>query len=203
MTERRAVGAPVIQVERELDVRPDQLAHERSMRAGRAGQGPPCEGSSLTRKCASCGARSRCCGRSRPSQKVAGVLRKRVTLRYTVITRYRREFQVRFMCQVLEVTPSGYYAFAQAPAKLARADRRSPAWRTYRSRTKQAAKRTGRPTGTASCRRRDCLPARTGLRGSCETTNWWHARASGLVCPRPIQTMTSRSRQIRLCDNSM
>lgn len=62
MTERRAVGAPVIQVERELDVRPDQLAHERSMRAGRAGQGPPCEGSSLTRKCASCGARSRCCG---------------------------------------------------------------------------------------------------------------------------------------------
>jgi len=31
-------------------------------------------------------------------------------LRYAVITRHRREFQVRLMCRILEVTPSGYYA---------------------------------------------------------------------------------------------
>lgn len=31
-------------------------------------------------------------------------------MRYAVITRHRGEFQVRLMCRVLEVTPSGYYA---------------------------------------------------------------------------------------------
>jgi putative transposase len=39
-------------------------------------------------------------------------------LRYAVITRYRGEFQVRLMCRVLEVSPSGYYA----------SRKRSPSW---------------------------------------------------------------------------
>jgi putative transposase len=36
-------------------------------------------------------------------------------LRYAVITRHRGEFQVRLMCRVLEVAPSGYYASLTRP----------------------------------------------------------------------------------------
>lgn len=36
-------------------------------------------------------------------------------MRYAVITRHRGEFQVRLMCRVLEVTPSGYYASLKRP----------------------------------------------------------------------------------------
>jgi len=36
-------------------------------------------------------------------------------LRYAVITRHRGEFQVRLMCRVLEVAPSGYYASLRRP----------------------------------------------------------------------------------------
>jgi putative transposase len=36
-------------------------------------------------------------------------------LRYAVITRHRGEFQVRLMCRVLEVAPSGYYASLKRP----------------------------------------------------------------------------------------
>lgn len=36
-------------------------------------------------------------------------------MRYAVITRHRREFQVRLMCRVLEVAPSGYYASLKRP----------------------------------------------------------------------------------------
>lgn len=36
-------------------------------------------------------------------------------MRYAVITRHRGEFAVRLMCRVLEVTPSGYYAFLKRP----------------------------------------------------------------------------------------
>lgn len=36
-------------------------------------------------------------------------------MRYAVITRHRDEFQVRLMCRVLEVAPSGYYASLQRP----------------------------------------------------------------------------------------
>lgn len=36
-------------------------------------------------------------------------------MRYAVITRHRREFQVRLMCRVLEVSPSGYYASLRRP----------------------------------------------------------------------------------------
>lgn len=32
-----------------------------------------------------------------------------------MITRHRGEFQVRLMCQVLEVSPSGYYASLKRP----------------------------------------------------------------------------------------
>jgi putative transposase len=39
-------------------------------------------------------------------------------LRYAVITRHRGEFEVRLMCRVLEVSPSGYYA----------SRKRSPSW---------------------------------------------------------------------------
>ncbi len=36
-------------------------------------------------------------------------------MRYAVITRHRGEFQVRLMCRVLEVSPSGYYASRKRP----------------------------------------------------------------------------------------
>ena len=36
-------------------------------------------------------------------------------MRYAVITRHRREFQLRLMCRVLEVSPSGYYASLNRP----------------------------------------------------------------------------------------
>jgi putative transposase len=36
-------------------------------------------------------------------------------LRYAVITRHRGEFEVRLMCRVLEVAPSGYYASLKRP----------------------------------------------------------------------------------------
>ena len=36
-------------------------------------------------------------------------------MRYAVITRHRGEFQVRLMCRVLEVCPSGYYASLKRP----------------------------------------------------------------------------------------
>ncbi|MEP6495538.1 MAG: hypothetical protein ABJF01_22815 [bacterium] len=32
-----------------------------------------------------------------------------------MITRHRREFQLRLMCRVLEVSPSGYYASLKRP----------------------------------------------------------------------------------------
>jgi putative transposase len=37
-------------------------------------------------------------------------------LRYAVITRHRGEFQVRLMCRVLAVSPSGYYASLKRPS---------------------------------------------------------------------------------------
>ena len=36
-------------------------------------------------------------------------------MRYAVIARHRGEFQVRLMCRVLEVTPSGFYAYLKRP----------------------------------------------------------------------------------------
>lgn len=36
-------------------------------------------------------------------------------MRYAVITRHRREFQLRLMCRVLDVSPSGYYASLTRP----------------------------------------------------------------------------------------
>ena len=36
-------------------------------------------------------------------------------MRYAVITRHRREFAVRLMCRVLEVSPSGFYASLKRP----------------------------------------------------------------------------------------
>lgn len=36
-------------------------------------------------------------------------------MRYAVITRHRGEFEVRLMCRVLEVSPSGYYASRKRP----------------------------------------------------------------------------------------
>ena len=36
-------------------------------------------------------------------------------MRYAVITRHRGEFEVRLMCRVLEVSPSGYYASRRRP----------------------------------------------------------------------------------------
>ena len=36
-------------------------------------------------------------------------------MRYAVITRHRDEFEVRLMCRVLEVSPSGYYASRKRP----------------------------------------------------------------------------------------
>ena len=36
-------------------------------------------------------------------------------MRYAVITRHRDEFEVRLMCRVLEVSPSGYYASLKRP----------------------------------------------------------------------------------------
>lgn len=36
-------------------------------------------------------------------------------MRYAVITRHRREFKLRLMCRVLEVSPSGYYASLRRP----------------------------------------------------------------------------------------
>lgn len=41
-------------------------------------------------------------------------------MRYAVITRHRGEFEVRLMCRVLEVSPSGYYASRKRP----------PSWHT-------------------------------------------------------------------------
>jgi transposase InsO family protein len=44
-------------------------------------------------------------------------------MRYAVITRHRREFPLRLMCRVLEVAPSGYYAWRnRAPSLHALAD---------------------------------------------------------------------------------
>ena len=37
-------------------------------------------------------------------------------MRYAVITRHRGEFEVRLMCRVLEVSPSGYYASRKRPS---------------------------------------------------------------------------------------
>jgi len=37
-------------------------------------------------------------------------------MKYAVITRHRDEFQVRLMCRVLAVSPSGYYASRKRPS---------------------------------------------------------------------------------------
>lgn len=39
-------------------------------------------------------------------------------MKYAVITRHRREFQLRLMCRVLEVAPSGYYAWRRRSPSL-------------------------------------------------------------------------------------
>jgi hypothetical protein len=44
-------------------------------------------------------------------------------MRYAVITRHRRELPLRLMCRVLEVAPSGYYAWRErSPSLHATAD---------------------------------------------------------------------------------
>ena len=109
-------------------------------------------------------------------------------MRYAVITRHRREFEVRLMCRVLEVRPSGYYASLKRP----------PSWhalidevlmahvriahdasgQTYGApRVHRELQAEGLPTSTkrvARLMREDGLVARPRKRGRVSTTNSNH-----------------------------
>lgn len=110
-------------------------------------------------------------------------------MRYAVITRHRREFNLRLMCRVLEVSPSGYYAFLKRPpswhalidevlmAHVRIAHRASGA--TYGApRVRQDLQAEGLPAGTkriARLMREDGLVARRRTGRRVVTTDSTHA----------------------------
>ena len=68
--DRRAAGGSLTQVGRELDVRPPtSCANGPDSRRAPTGSAPTCRARPSSRRIAGCAVRSRCCARSRPSQK--------------------------------------------------------------------------------------------------------------------------------------
>ncbi|MEP6622290.1 MAG: IS3 family transposase [bacterium] len=114
--ERRAVGVPLAQVGRELDVRPDQLrAWARTARQGTSA-GSAIPGESVEQEVHRLRREVAVLRQEQGVRKKSGgVLREGVALRYAVITRHLGEFAVRLMCRVLEVSPAGYYASRTRP----------------------------------------------------------------------------------------
>ena len=116
MAERRAGGATLAQVGRELDVRPDQLrewARQAGADRGRDGAipGETLEQENRRLRRALAVARQE----QAFAKKSGGVLRERVAMRCAVIARHRDEFPVRLMCRVLDVSESGFYAYLKRP----------------------------------------------------------------------------------------
>ncbi|MGH7653561.1 MAG: IS3 family transposase [Gemmatimonadaceae bacterium] len=112
---RRAVGASLTQVGRELDVRPDQLRAWAKRHARDTGTDASIAGESVEQENRRLRRENAVLRQEQAFAKSGGVLREGVALRYAVITRHRREFEVRLMCRVLAVSPSGYYASLQRP----------------------------------------------------------------------------------------
>ena len=113
--ERRADGASLTQIGRELEVRPDQLrAWGRAQRethgtgSGPTGETPEQELRRLRREVATL-------RQEQAFAKKCCVLRERVALRCAVIARHEYEFPVRLMCRVLAVSVSCYYAYRRRP----------------------------------------------------------------------------------------
>lgn len=64
-------------------------------------------------------------------------------MRYAVIQRHRKQYSVRRMCHVLEVSPSGYYAWSSRPESTrAREDRR------LRGKPREIFRQSGRTYGS-------------------------------------------------------
>ena len=77
-------------------------------------------------------------------------------MRYAVITRHLGEFEVRLMCRVLEVSPSGYYASLKRPSS----------WHALIDDVLMAHVRIIHANSgeTVSCRPKDCPPVRSAWR---------------------------------------
>ncbi|MGH3629608.1 MAG: IS3 family transposase [Sciscionella sp.] len=118
--ERRAAGSTLADVGRELDVTPNQLREWRLRQRGAPRVGAAEPGETVEQENRRLRRENATLRQERPSQKkwrcTSRKSRVGRSARYAVITRHRREFEVRLMCRVLEVSPSGYYASLQRPA---------------------------------------------------------------------------------------
>ncbi len=188
LADRQAVGVPLAQVGRELDVRPDQLRTWAKERRGASGAPAPAETAEQELRRLR---RENAVLRQEQAfaKKSGGVLREGVAMRCAVIARHRDEFPVRLMCRVLDVSVSGFYAYLKRPLswravidELLMAHIRiafAESGETYGApRVLQELRATGLPTSirrVARLTRDDGLVARSPARRRVVTTDSNHA----------------------------